>query len=77
MHVEYYAPKGTDGQTPHQQDELYIIAEGEAEFMRSGETVACKKGDVLFVPAGMEHRFQNFTEDFGTWVIFYGKEGGE
>jgi hypothetical protein len=23
------------------------------------------------------HRFENFTDDFGTWVIFYGPEGGE
>lgn len=34
-------------------------------------------GEVLFVPAGVEHRFENFTEDFVTWVFFYGPEGGE
>jgi mannose-6-phosphate isomerase-like protein (cupin superfamily) len=33
--------------------------------------------DVLFVPAGVEHRFENFTDDFTTWVIFYGQKGGE
>ncbi len=77
MIVEYYAPKGSDLQTPHKQDELYVIAEGTGELNRAGEIVVCKKGDMLFVPAGMEHRFQNFTDDFGTWVIFYGKEGGE
>jgi len=25
----------------------------------------------------MDHRFENFTDDFATWVIFYGEEGGE
>ena len=43
----------------------------------AGEIFECKAGDVLFVPAGMEHRFENFSDDFATWVVFYGKEGGE
>jgi quercetin dioxygenase-like cupin family protein len=34
-------------------------------------------GDVLFVPAGTIHRFEEFTDDFRTWVIFYGPPGGE
>jgi hypothetical protein len=38
---------------------------------------AFSAGDVLFVPAGVPHRFEDFTDDFGTWVIFYGPEGGE
>ena len=77
MSVEYYAPKERDDQTPHRQDELYIIASGQGEFYRNGETVYCNTGDVLFVPAGMEHRFVNFSSDFATWVIFYGPDGGE
>jgi hypothetical protein len=32
---------------------------------------------VLFVPAGMDHRFVNFSGDFAAWVIFYGPAGGE
>ena len=34
-------------------------------------------GDFLFVPARAEHRFLDFTDDFTTWVLFYGAEGGE
>jgi mannose-6-phosphate isomerase-like protein (cupin superfamily) len=34
-------------------------------------------GDVLFVPAGVEHRFEDFSDDLDVWVIFYGPEGGE
>ena len=30
-----------------------------------------------FVKAGVEHRFLNFSEDFCTWVFFYGPDGGE
>ncbi|MES1222523.1 MAG: cupin domain-containing protein [Bacteroidota bacterium] len=77
MIAEYYAPVKTDPQTPHKQDELYIIASGSGTFSRDGERVPCKTGDLLFVPAAMEHRFENFTDDFACWVIFYGPDGGE
>lgn len=77
MQVEYFAPKNVDRQTPHSQDEIYVIASGESRLFRHGEYVQCRKNDVLFVPAGMEHRFEDFTDDFATWVIFYGQEGGE
>lgn len=74
MTVEYFAPKKIDEQQPHKQDEIYIIASGNSDFYRNGETMQCKKGDVIFVPAKMEHRFINFSDDFATWVIFYGEE---
>jgi len=77
MSVEYYAPEKVDLQTPHRQDELYVIASGSGKFVRNGEKISFQQGDVLFVPAGIEHRFEDFTNDFATWVIFYGKEGGE
>jgi mannose-6-phosphate isomerase-like protein (cupin superfamily) len=76
MSVEYYAPRQTDTQRPHSQDEIYVIASGTGEFIRGGESVPFKTGDVLFVPAAMEHRFENFSTDFATWVIFYGETGG-
>lgn len=71
MSVEYFAPKRIDTQTPHGQDELYVITSGTSEFVRENDTVNCKAGDVLSVPEGMAHRFQNFSDDFATWVIFY------
>ena len=77
MSVEIYRPIKNDPQTPHKQDEIYVIASGNSQFHRDEETVECQTGDVLFVPAGMEHRFVNFSEDFATWVIFYGPHGGE
>ena len=74
MSVEYYAPKDADKQKPHTKDELYIIASGYSEFLRDKKMINCKKGDVIFVPAQMIHRFINFSADFATWVIFYGDE---
>ncbi|TCJ19024.1 cupin domain-containing protein [Flaviaesturariibacter flavus] len=75
--VEWYAPQHEDQQGPHKQDELYIVASGHGTFLRDGEPLIFQKGDVIFVPAGMKHRFVDFSHDFATWVIFYGPDGGE
>ncbi|HET9058260.1 MAG TPA: cupin domain-containing protein [Chitinophagaceae bacterium] len=77
LSVEYFAPKKVDTQEPHKQDEIYVIVSGYSVFYCGGRWMDCKKGDLIFVPAGMEHRFQNFSDDFATWVIFYGPDGGE
>lgn len=77
MVVKYYAPRGTDEQTPHTRDELYVIARGSGTFVNGDRRHPFSSGDVLFVPARVPHRFEDFTDDFGTWVIFYGPEGGE
>lgn len=77
LSVELYAPQGEDRQTPHAQDELYVIIAGRGEFLNGAERHPFQAGDVLFVPAGMEHRFLSFSDDFQTWVIFFGPEGGE
>ena len=77
MSVELYAPRGTDGQTPHVQDELYFILQGAGEIVIAGERQACQPGDAFFVAAGAEHRFENFSNDFATWVVFWGPQGGE
>jgi mannose-6-phosphate isomerase-like protein (cupin superfamily) len=77
LEVRYYAPRGRDPQTPHTRDELYVVAAGRGWFVRGDERVPFETGDALFVAAGVEHRFEDFSEDFGTWVMFYGPEGGE
>src|SRR5215510_2984036 len=77
MTVEYFAPQEIDTQTPHKQDEIYVIVKGHGTFYMNGERTSCRKNDVLFVPAGLEHRFESFSDDFATWVIFFGPDGGE
>ena len=32
--VELYAPRGIDPQTPHERDEIYVIASGTGTFRR-------------------------------------------
>jgi mannose-6-phosphate isomerase-like protein (cupin superfamily) len=72
--IEYYAPVSVDLQRPHARDEIYIIASGSGTFTAADESVSFATGDVLFVPARVEHRFSGFSDDFATWVIFYGPE---
>ncbi len=77
LSVELYAPRGTDRQTPHSRDEVYVVVAGQGQF-RNGESLhRFSPGDVLFVPAGVVHRFEAFTDDLIVWVVFYGPEGGE
>lgn len=72
MSVEIYQPVGHDPQQPHAQDEIYVVISGRGIFQNGTEQYAFQPGDVLFVPAGAEHRFLQFSEDFKTWVIFIG-----
>jgi predicted GNAT family N-acyltransferase/mannose-6-phosphate isomerase-like protein (cupin superfamily) len=75
--VELYAPRDVDGQTPHSRDEAYVVAKGSGFFVNGDERHPFQAGDFLFVPAGVVHRFEDFTDDLAVWVIFYGPEGGE
>jgi mannose-6-phosphate isomerase-like protein (cupin superfamily) len=75
--VEVYAPRGTDPQTPHTRDEVYIVAAGTGIFVTPDKRQPFKPADFLFVPAGVVHRFEEFSDDFAAWVLFYGPEGGE
>lgn len=77
MTLRYYAPRGPDAQTPHDQDEVYLVAGGHGTFLVGGQRVPFGPGDALFAAAGVEHRFEAFSQDFATWVVFYGPKGGE
>ena len=76
MELGYYKPDGTDPQEPHDQDEIYIIQSGSGWFVCDDDRKPFETGEALFVPAGAVHRFENFSEDFGAWVVFYGSSGG-
>ena len=68
--AEIYRPERVDNQTPHDRDEYYVVISGTGEFLCDGERVTFAPGDLLFVAKGVDHRFENFSEDFATWVIF-------
>lgn len=82
MQLRLFHPGGPDRQQPHTRDEVYVVVEGRAEFViehrdRPAERLHCGPHDVLFVAAGVPHRFENHDSAFKTWVVFYGPEGGE
>ena len=53
------------------QDEIYIAQTGTGTLVRGEENIPCGPGDALFVAAGVEHRFVDFSDDFAAWVVFY------
>jgi mannose-6-phosphate isomerase-like protein (cupin superfamily) len=77
MNMLVYAPRGKDEQSPHNQDEVYIIVRGSGTFVCDTTKVVFRPNDALFVPAGKVHYFEKFTDDLVTWVVFYGAKGGE
>ena len=77
MSVEVFAPKEADLRQPHAQDELYFIHSGTAQIIINEQRFDAAPGDAFFVAAGVVHMFENFSEDFVTWVVFYGPQGGE
>jgi mannose-6-phosphate isomerase-like protein (cupin superfamily) len=72
LEVRFYAPKGVDSQFPHDRDEIYFVAAGHG-MVRVGDRVdPVAAGTAIFVAAHEEHRFEDFSDDFAVWVVFYG-----
>lgn len=77
LDLKLSVPVPPNQQTPHDQDELYIVIRGRGVLVHAGKHDAFSAGDVLFVAAGVEHHYENFTADLALWRIFYGATGGE
>lgn len=61
---------GTDTQRPHTEDEIYYVVSGAATIDVDGEDRLVAPGSVVFVAAGVGHRFHTITEDITLLVIF-------
>ena len=77
LDVAFSRPVGPRLQTPHAQDEIYFIIRGRGVLIHDRKRDAFEPGDLLFVAAGIEHQFEDTSEDFAIWRVFYGPEGGE
>jgi len=70
LEARWYRPPNPDPQTPHDRDEVYIVAAGQGEFVRETTRMNFSPGDLLFAAKGEAHRFENHTPDTAVWVIF-------
>jgi mannose-6-phosphate isomerase-like protein (cupin superfamily) len=64
------AAGGTDPQSPHTEDEIYVVVSGRASFTGGGSTVPVASGTILYVPAHEEHRFHDVMEPLTVLVLF-------
>jgi mannose-6-phosphate isomerase-like protein (cupin superfamily) len=70
-----FAARPTNGpQVPHQRDELYFVASGSGHYRVEETVTAVGPGDVLFCAAHVAHGFEDISEDFSVWVLFYGQQ---
>ena len=61
---------GVDTQSPHTEDEIYVVTAGRARIVTPSGEAEAAPGAVIFVPAGEEHRFVDVTEDLALLVVF-------
>lgn len=60
----------TDPQSPHTEDELYVVMSGRARVKVGYDDRAISPGSVVFVGAGVEHRFHDIEERLVLLVMF-------
>ncbi len=77
LDVKLSLPVLPNQQMPHAQDELYVVIRGRGVLIHNGERSPFEAGDLLFVAAGCEHYYEDFSADLALWRIFYGVQGGE
>ena len=61
---------GVDPQSPHAEDEIYIVLAGRAWISVGNEERAVAAGDVVFVAATVPHSFHDISEDLEVAVVF-------
>ncbi len=65
----------TDPQSPHRQDEIYVVVAGAGSIELDGATHPLRPGSMISVPRDVEHRFVDITEDLVLAVVFGPPEG--
>jgi len=67
----YVLSKGAnDPQQPHTEDEIYYVINGKAKIRIGAEVRSVGEGSVIFVDAGVEHRFLDIEQDLVVLVVF-------
>ena len=67
----YTLPAGTeDPQQPHSEDEVYYVTHGMATVRVGDDDQPVVPGSIVYVPAHVDHRFHDVTEDLTVLVFF-------
>jgi len=67
--------RSVDPQSPHSEDEVYVVMDGSGQITVGGEVQPVEAGTVVYVPAGVEHRFLNIEQRLVVLVFFAPPEG--
>ena len=70
------AAGGVDSQSPHAEDEIYVVVSGKARFTGGDLTDEVASGDTIFVPARERHFFHDIRESLELIVVFAPPETG-
>src|SRR5260370_27775396 len=65
-----------DPQNPHGEDEIYYLVSGKAKMRIGAQEHSVGEGSVIYVDAGLEHRFFDIEEELVVLVIFAPAESG-
>ena len=71
---------GEDTQEPHTEDEVYIVMAGRGVIRVAQADRPVESGSVVYVGAGVEHRFHSVTDDLHVlvfWAPPYGSRAPE
>lgn len=60
-----------DKQVPHVLDEIYVVLDGEGEVEIAGERRPIRRGEGVYVAAGVDHNFHAYDE-LTLLVVFNG-----
>ncbi len=74
----YSLPVGDeDPQKPHTEDEVYYVVSGHAKIRVGDTDRSVKPGSIVFVGAGVYHRFFDITENLMVMVVFAPPQGSQ
>jgi mannose-6-phosphate isomerase-like protein (cupin superfamily) len=68
--VYFLAAGSTDMQSPHDDDEVYLVLSGKARMRLEGTERSVGPGSLLYVSATTEHSFFEIEEDMTLLVMF-------
>ena len=70
LSVAVWAAGAVDDQQPHVEDEVYYVASGRARLRVDLDDHEVAPGSVVYVPAGVEHRFYEISEELRVLVFW-------